>query len=146
MLGFTLLTLAYNGYSFWIRNLSLYPLFGLAVLLISLQACATIATNGWVVSSMTKHYVHLGATCQMIGWALGYLVSYAVLMNLTSEYFCSQYLGLKIPLISLDDYTYLLCVLVIGIAIMIQCLTKEHTMEGENSNFVEVMRSIGKVL
>lgn len=32
-LGFTLITLAYSGYSGWIDNLNLYPLFGLMILL-----------------------------------------------------------------------------------------------------------------
>ncbi|CAK81060.1 unnamed protein product (macronuclear) [Paramecium tetraurelia] len=140
MVGFTFLTLAYSGYSQWIEHLNLYPLFGLTILLTVLQACATIATNGWVLSSFSKHYVHLGATCQMVGLSLGYVFSYAILMNITSPYFCHQYLGLDQPIISLNSYTYILGSLILFIAILTQCLVTEDPVEEEKTNFISVLK------
>ncbi|CAD8172671.1 unnamed protein product [Paramecium octaurelia] len=113
------------------RQKNLIFILCLIILLTVLQYCATIATNGWVLTSFSKYYVHFGATCQMVGLSLGFVFSYAILMNITFGYFVMN-IWVQINQQYHQIHTH--------IGIITQYLATEDFVEEEKPNFIQVLK------
>lgn len=94
MIGMMFMVFGFSSISTWIADLDVYPIVVLNFFMMLLTATAFIAMHGWVLTSFSKHYVHLGGTCQHIGTAIGSLFAFTILLNITSVEFCRNTLGL----------------------------------------------------
>ena len=51
------------------------------------------AKDGWVLTSLSYTYVHLGSSCQSIGQTTGTIFASSIMINLTSKKFAESFLG-----------------------------------------------------
>ena len=77
-----------KGVDFWRLN-------GCFLILVTLCATLDVAVDGWALTILPQNKIHYASTCQSVGINIGLFISFTVFLALSSEKFCSQFLGLK---------------------------------------------------
>ena len=129
-----------------IDNLNITPIAIVMLLIITLEATADIAIDGWVLTILSEENVVLGPTCQAAGQGLGLFVSQFLFVQLTSTRFANTYIYSEPssePLMSYGTYLRFWGVFTLIIAFMIHFFKKEVNPESrEFSSVWEVYKTL----
>ena len=86
------------------KPIDFWRLNGCFLLLVSLCATLDIAVDGWALTLLPSEKLHWASTCQSVGVNVGLFISFTIFLALSSERFCSEFLGMSRQMFTLGEF------------------------------------------
>lgn len=88
--------------------------------------CQDIALDSWAVEILQEENISYASSSQSVGQSIGFFISSSVFMTLSSKDFCSNHLGLKNELWTLEGFLFYYAIFLFTTTIFIAIFVPEE--------------------
>ncbi len=136
------------------KPVDFWRLNGCFLLLVTLCATLDIAVDGWALTLLPANKIHWASTCQSVGINIGLFVSFTIFLALSSERFCSEFLGRSKQLFTLGQFMRFWALAYAGTTILLfavkerlpDTLAKKHAGKSNWSKIVSGYRTLLEII
>lgn len=136
------------------KPVDFWRLNGCFLLLVTLCATLDIAVDGWALSLLPASKIHWASTCQSVGINIGLFISFTIFLALSSERFCSEFLGRSKHFFTLGEFMRFWSFVYAGTTVLLlavrenipESLIKKHAGKSNWSKIVEGYRTLLEII
>eukprot|EP01084_Bolivina_argentea_P006754 12781_1 len=130
----------------WIQNIDINSLTIWCFILIFFTATQDIAVDGWALTILSKHNVHLQSTCQSFGMNVGYTIGFPIFLALNSDEICVKYFSSTAALLTLSNFFYISGIIMILISAIITLFIHEKTTQDEHMSICRAYSELWNIV